>query len=116
MRVAVLGTGTAGRTLATKLVELGHDVRMGSRSAMNESAVDWVEEAAGLSGGAAAEGTFFDAARSGELVVNATAGATSIEALEAAGKQNLAGKVLVDVANPIAPGSGMPPALAFCNT
>jgi hypothetical protein len=116
MKVAVLGTGMVGRALATKLVELGHDVRMGSRSTMSESAIAWVEEAAGLAGGAAGEGTFFDAAQSGELVVNATAGASSIEALEAAGEQNLAGKVLVDVANPIAPGSGMPPALAFCNT
>jgi predicted dinucleotide-binding enzyme len=41
MKLGVLGTGVAGRTLATKLVELGHEVKMGSRSAGNEAAVEW---------------------------------------------------------------------------
>jgi hypothetical protein len=111
MRIGVLGTGTVGCTLGSALVEGGHDVRMGSRSAGNESAVAWVAEA----GGRASEGTFADAAGFGELVVNATAGAASLEALDAAGGEQLAGKVLVDVSNPLDFSAGMPPTLTVCN-
>jgi hypothetical protein len=81
MRIAVLGTGTVGRTLAGKLRELGHDVEIGSRSRKDDA----VE--------------FADAAGGAELVVNATAGTASLEALRAAGAENLAGKVLLDVSN-----------------
>ena len=111
MRIGVLGTGTVGRTLASALVEGGHEVRMGSRTAGNEQAVAWVGEA----GEHAGEGTFADAAGFGELVVNATAGAASLEALNAAGAEQLAGKVLVDVANPLDFSAGMPPTLTVCN-
>src|SRR6476619_6676281 len=37
MRIGVLGTGTVGQTLAGKLVELGHEVRMGAREAGAEN-------------------------------------------------------------------------------
>lgn len=103
MRIGVLGTGTVGTTLASRFVGLGHDVVMGSRSATNEKAAGW----AGQHAERAAAGTFADAAAHGEIVVNATAGTSSLAALEAAGAGNLAGKVLVDVANPIA-GYGPP--------
>lgn len=112
MKIGVLGTGMVGKALAGKLVELGHEVTMGSRSAGNEAAVEW----AGGAGESAHEGTFEDAARFGELIVNATAGVASVDALRAAGAENLAGKVVVDVSNPINPDSGMPPSLEFCNT
>jgi len=102
-RIGVLGTGMVGTTLASRFVELGHEVVMGSRTADNEAANAW---AAGQGAGAGA-GTFADAARHGEVVVNATAGAASLAALAAAGTDNLAGKVLIDVANPIA-GYGPP--------
>lgn len=112
MRIGVLGTGMVGRTLGHGLLRLEHEVRMGSRRAGGEAASAWVEEA----GAGASEGDFADAASFGELVVNATAGTASLQALEAAGAEALSGKVLLDVANPIAQGSGMPPALEFCNT
>ncbi len=112
MRIGVLGTGGVGRTLAGKLVELGHEVTMGSRSAGNEAAVEW----AATAGESAHERTFEGAARFGELIVNATAGIASVDALGMAGADNLAGKVIVDVSNPLRPDSGMPPELAFCNT
>ena len=41
MRIGVMGTGMVGKAIATRLVELGHDVRMGSRSASNEAAEAW---------------------------------------------------------------------------
>ena len=112
MRIGVLGTGTVGQALAAKLVELGHEVKMGSRQAGNEKAVEW----AGASGEAATEGSFADAAAFGDAVINATAGAASVEALRAAGAENLAGKVLIDVANPLDFSQGMPPTLTVCNT
>jgi predicted dinucleotide-binding enzyme len=100
-----------GRAIAGRLVELGHEAMIGSRQAGNENAVAWAAEA----GEGAREGSFADAAGFGEMVVNATAGAASLEALAAAGAENLAGKVLIDVANPLDFGSGMPPTLSVCN-
>ena len=97
MKVGVLGTGIVGRTLAGKLVSLAHQVTMGSRQRGNEMAVAWASAA----GESAGEGSFADAAHAGELVVNATAGAASLDALALAGADNLAGKVLIDVANPL---------------
>jgi len=100
-----------GRAIAGRLVELGHEAMMGSRQAGNERAVAWAAEA----GEGASEGSFADAAGFGEVVVNATAGTASLEALEAAEAKNLAGKVLIDVANPLDFGQGMPPTLSVCN-
>jgi predicted dinucleotide-binding enzyme len=111
MRIGVLGTGRVGQTLASALLRLGHEVRMGSRTAGNEAAVAWASE----TGGPATEGTFADAAGFGEIVLNATAGAASLQALEAAGAEQLAGKVLIDVANPLDTSKGMPPTLTVCN-
>jgi len=105
MRIAVLGTGTVGTTLATGFVRTGHEVRLGSRTAANERAVAWVA----ATGAGASEGTFADAASFGEVVVNATGGLVSIEALTAAGAENLAGKVLLDVSNPLDYSEGFPP-------
>jgi hypothetical protein len=91
MRIGVLGTGVVGTTIAGKLRELGHDVMIGSRTA-GEDAVP-----------------FADAAAHGELVFNCTNGNASLEALNAAGAENLAGKVLVDVANALDFSHGRPP-------
>jgi predicted dinucleotide-binding enzyme len=104
MRIGVLGTGVVGRTLAGKLVEVGHQVRMGSRQTGNENAVEWAQGA----GEDASEGTFADAAEFGELVINATGGRVSLDALEMAGAENLAGKVLIDVSNSLEFGDGPP--------
>jgi predicted dinucleotide-binding enzyme len=101
-----------GRALAAKLVELGHEVAMGSRSADNPAAKEWAASV----GGRGRSGTFAEAAAFGEVVVNATAGAASLQALQVAGARNLAGKILIDVANPIDPASGIPPTLSVCNT
>jgi 8-hydroxy-5-deazaflavin:NADPH oxidoreductase len=112
LRIGVLGTGMVGKALATKLVAVGYEVRMGSRSAANESAAAW----AAAAGDRAGSGSFADAAGFGELVVNATAGAASLEALAAAGGDALAGKVLLEVANPLDFSQGMPPMLSVSNT
>jgi predicted dinucleotide-binding enzyme len=112
MKIAVLGTGTVGRTIGTKLVELGHEVTMGSRTADNENAREWVSAA----GGGAAQATFEEAASGAELVFNCTGGSVALDVLRAAGAENLAGKVVVDVSNPLDFSQGMPPTLTLCNT
>ena len=107
----MLGTGVVGQTLATKLVELGHEVKLGSRVASTEKALAWVASA----GERASEGSFADAAAFGEVVMNVTAGVASLDALRAAGAANLAGKILIDVANPLDFSKGMPPTFSVCN-
>ncbi len=112
MRIGMLGTGSVGQTLGTKLVSLGHEVRMGSREKGNEKAVGWAKAA----GPKASQGSFADAASFGELLFNCTSGRHSLEALRAAGEPNLSGKVLVDVANPLELSKGAPPTLAVANS
>jgi predicted dinucleotide-binding enzyme len=112
MKIGVLGTGMVGEAIASKLVSLDHEVKMGSRQAGNEKAVAWAAEA----GEWASEGSFADAAAHGEILFNCTAGSASLQALEVAGAENLAGKVLVDVANSFDSSHGSPPTLTVCNT
>jgi 8-hydroxy-5-deazaflavin:NADPH oxidoreductase len=111
MKIGVLGTGMVGQTIASKLVGLGHDVKMGAREAKNEKAASW----AGKSGAKASHGTFADAAAFGELVFVCTNGMGTLAAVRAAG-ENLDGKVLVDVTNPLDFSKGMPPTLFVSNT
>jgi predicted dinucleotide-binding enzyme len=111
MKIAVLGSGVVGQTIGTKLVELGHDVKMGSRTATNAKAAEW----AGKAGTRASHGTFADAAAFGELVFNCTGGMVSLDALRMAGAQNLAGKILIDISNPLDFSKGFPPTLSVCN-
>ena len=111
MRIGVFGTGVVGQAIGAKLVALGHEVRMGSRSADNEGAATWAEEA----GPQASHGTFADAAGFGELLFNCTAGLASLDVLRAAGAENLAGKVVVDVSNALDSSQGAPPAVGLGN-
>jgi len=75
--------------IATKLVALGHEVRMGSRSADNENAAKWTGEA----GPDASHGTFADAAGFGELLFNCTAGLASLDVLRAAAPRISSGRL-----------------------
>ncbi|MGE5275592.1 MAG: NADPH-dependent F420 reductase [Acidobacteriota bacterium] len=107
MKIGVLGTGMVGSVIASKLVALGHEVKMGAREAGNEKARRWAESA----GKGASAGTFADAAKFGEIVFSATLGTAALDALRAAGEENLRGKVLVDVSNPLDFSNGAPPTL-----
>jgi predicted dinucleotide-binding enzyme len=112
MKIGLFGTGMVGTVIATKLVALGHQLKMGSRTADNEKAAEWVATA----GRGASQGTYADAAAFGELLFNCTAGSASLAALQAAGAGNLAGKTLIDVSNPLDFSKGTPPTLTVSNT
>lgn len=123
MKIAVLGTGPVGQSVAARLDELGHEVTVGTRDVEATMAriepdsfgrppfAAWAGQHPGISVASVAE-----AAAAAELVINATNGAGSTTTLEAAGEENLAGKVLVDIANPLDFSQGMPPSLFVSNT
>lgn len=111
MKIAVLGTGTVGRALASRFAELGHSVVMGTRDpeATRARAEHPDVPDVGLA-------TFADAAAGAEVVLNATSGNASLDVLGLAGSGNLAGKVLIDVANPLDYSRGFPPTLSVKDT
>jgi len=123
MKVGILGTGSVARAIAGKLTELGHEVAMGTRDPARTLAATepdamrnppfsvWHREHS-----AVRLRTLPEAAAHGEVVVNATRGDASLEALRAAGAANLEGKVLLDVANPLDFSRGMPPTLLVKDT
>ncbi len=123
MKIAVLGTGMVGRTIAGALAGLGHDVVIGTRdpqATLARTEPDMMGTAPFAQWHAANTGVgvaaFADAAAGAELIVNATNGAGSLAALSAAGTENLAGKVIMDIANPLDFSQGMPPSLNPVNT
>jgi predicted dinucleotide-binding enzyme len=123
MNIAVLGTGMVGRAIAARLHELGHDVTVGTRDPQatrartepdgmgNPPFSTWHGAHPGI--GLA---SFADAAAGAELVVNASSGAATMDVLGLAGADNLAGKVLVDISNPLDFSAGFPPTLFVKDT
>ena len=123
MNIAVLGTGSVGRTIAGRLHELGHHVTVGTRDPHATLArtepdasgtapfATWRADRPGV-----ALATYSDAAAGAELVVLATSGAASLQVLGLAGAGHLAGKPLVDVSNPLDFSNGFPPTLFVSNT
>lgn len=117
-KIAVLGTGSVGQTLSLKFAALGYEVMLGTRN-VEEKLASASQDAYGNPPFSAWHeanrhvnlGTFREAAVFGETVVNATMGGNSIEALKSAGEENLKGKILIDIANPLDFSRGMPPGL-----
>ena len=108
MKIGVLGTGMVGQTIGSKLVSLGHDVKMGARDAKNEKAAAWA------AANKASHGTFADAVAGAEIVFVCTNGMGTLPALRSAG--NLAGKILIDISNALDFSKGMPPTLFAGNS
>lgn len=120
MNIAVLGTGMVGRAIAARAAELGHRVVLGTRDpAVSRDRADdsgdtlagWLAQHPGVT-----LGSFAEAAATAELVVHATGGAVALATLELAGADNLAGKVLLDISNPLDFSAGMPPTLFVKDT
>lgn len=123
MRIAVLGTGMVGQALAGGLTRLGHSVSVGTRdpeTTLARTAPDgmgnppfaaWLAEHGdvGLT-------TYADAAAGAELVVLAGNGSAALDMLTAAGADHLAGKVVLDISNPLDFSAGFPPTLFVKDT
>lgn len=123
MKIGILGTGGVGQTLAGKLAEMGHAVIVGTRNVADTLANTtpgpygqppfsaWLAQHPGVR-----VGTYAEAAQHGEVVLNATSGQGSLPAVQQAGADNLAGKILMDISNPLDFSHGMPPSLTVVNT
>jgi predicted dinucleotide-binding enzyme len=105
VKVGVLGSGDVGRVLAKGFADLGHEVKIGTRDP--KKLAEWAKSA----GPKVSVGSFADAATTGDLIVLATLGAATEEAIRMAGPQNFDGKVVIDTTNPLDFSGGMPPKL-----
>ena len=109
MRIAVLGTGPVGRTLAAAFARLGHEVTVATRDpSVTMARDDWTLDLPLV--------PFGDVGGDVDLVVNATNGQRSLDALGGLPPGVLAGTVLLDVANPLDSSQGFPPTLAVKDT
>jgi predicted dinucleotide-binding enzyme len=110
MRIAIIGTGIVGRTLALALQQVGHDVVVGTRDPDETARRDeWAGVEVPLR-------PLETVAADADLVVNATSGQGSLAALGGVGSDHLSGKVLLDVANPLDFSNGFPPTLSVKDT
>jgi len=105
MKIGVLGTGVVGEAIATALINKGHHVMIGSRTANNEKTTAWKKNI----GNNASTGTFAEAALHGELIFTCLNGEYALDAIDTIDTENLAGKIVIDVTNPLDFTQGMPP-------
>jgi predicted dinucleotide-binding enzyme len=122
MKIAVLGTGSVGQAFAARLTGLGHEVTIGTRDVTTTlerkagefaTFADYLAQYPGVK-----LATFAEAAAFGEMIVNVSKGDGTLSLLESAGANNLKGKILIDISNPLDSSKGFPPCLIaeLCNT
>jgi len=104
MKVGIIGSGTVGQTLGAGFASRGHEVMLGTRDPSQDKVQAWVKE----TGQGARAGTFADTAAFGDLVIVATLWEGTQSALQMAGPDRLAGKVVIDVTNPLDSSRGVP--------
>ncbi len=109
MRVGILGTGDVGQVLGAGFVNLGHDVKMGSRDPYSERVKSWVAR----TGAHASAGTFAEAAAFSDIAVLATSWSGTENAIQLSDPNNLAGKIVIDATNPLLFKPNSPPSLAL---
>jgi hypothetical protein len=108
MQVGILGSGGVAQALGTGFLKLGHDVKLGSREPKKLQA--WLDKA----GKRASAGSLEDTARIADIAVLATLWTGTESALKLAGAPtNLAGKLVMDVTNPLIYETGKMPRLAL---
>ncbi len=106
MKLGIIGSGTVGQQLGLGFIRLGNDVKIGTRDTAKLN--DWIKQA----GTKSSAGSFEDAAKFGELVILATNWEGTFNAVNLAGKENLSGKIIIDVTNPLDFSQGPPPKIA----
>jgi len=113
MKIGILGTGGVGKAFATRLTGLGHDVTVGTRNVSTtlEKEGDTSFKNFLSKNPKVKLGTFSDAAAFGEMAINVTLGANTMDVIKATDVNNLKGKILIDISNPLDFSKGMPPSL-----
>lgn len=123
MKIAVFGTGIVGQVIASRLAGLGHVVTIGTRDVSktlartdkdvygNPPFCEWQKQNKSVT-----LATFKEAATTAEIIFNCTSGQGSVDALKHAGEENVNGKIIIDIANPLDFSNGMPPTLSPGNT
>lgn len=96
MKIGVIGSGTVGKVLASAFLQEGHEVMLGSRNPEKPEVVKWKSE-----NDKGQTGNFETTAAFAELIVLATKGIVTENAIELAGKNNFSGKIIIDATNPI---------------
>lgn len=109
MKIGILGSGDVGQALGKGFADLKHQVMIGSREPQSEKLQAWMKKV----GGQTQTGTFEQAAAFGDVIVVATLGVVVESVVQLAGKEKFAGKIVIDVTNPLDFSHGMPPSLAF---
>jgi 8-hydroxy-5-deazaflavin:NADPH oxidoreductase len=115
MKIGIIGSGVVAQTLGSKLVELAHDVVLGTRDPkkIDEKKLfastlrEWLDQIKNR----AKLATFAEAAAHGEILINATSGTVSLDALKLAAADEVGSKILIDAANELDHSKGMPPAV-----
>jgi 8-hydroxy-5-deazaflavin:NADPH oxidoreductase len=108
VNVGILGSGEVGQALGRGFLTLEHRVMLGSREAENPKGIAWAKQ----SGARATHGSFAQAAKFGEVVVLATLGLATDNAIRLAGPETFRGKLVLDATNPLDFSKGMPPVIA----
>jgi len=103
MKIGIIGSGSVAQVLGSGFLSKGHEVMLGTRDASKLAA--WLAEA----GDKASVGTFEDAAKFGEFVFLSVPGAALESVIEITGPENLAGKIVIDITNPMDFSQGVPP-------
>jgi predicted dinucleotide-binding enzyme len=118
MKIGMLGSGDVGRKLADGLIEVGHEVKIGTRDPAKEQIVQWVRNHVDRGEKQkASAGSFAEAASFGEMVIIATLWDGTVNAIKMADPaKNLTGKMVIDVTNPLDFSKGIPPKLAVGHT
>jgi hypothetical protein len=106
-RVGIIGSGDVGQALGWGFASRGYDVKIGSRTPDSAKLKAWRERCPGN----ASTGTFSEAAAHGEILVLATLGTAVEEVVSLSGREKFAGKLVIDVTNPLDFSKGMPPGL-----
>lgn len=92
MKIGILGTGQVGQSLAAGFRKYGHEVKLGHRDPKQ---------------------SYADAAKFGEVVLLCTPWSGTQNAIKLSDPKNLAGKVVIDVTNPLKFEESEAPALAI---
>jgi 8-hydroxy-5-deazaflavin:NADPH oxidoreductase len=116
MKIGIIGSGDVGQRLADGLIDLGHQVKIGTRDTSKKEVVEWIDKhrkegdkkSANASVGDFAETASFGA----DLIVLCTSWSGTSNAIKMADPGNMTGKVVIDTTNPLDFSQGLPPRMA----